>query len=332
VRSTFAVDGRIMEGVGIQVDAIGNGLYAQLEGDDAAWRRSDLTTNPMKLPAAVADVTLDTECVARAPFPPLGFVSFAENELGNGDNFGLYWPIGKEAQEPLVVESRHDSWTMLPVFSSLRVFLGLAFGADDWVSPPTIGQDAASPFACFTAGRDALARNAAEEAVSFFQKAVVALPEYGDAQWALSRQLARVGRTGDAVESALLAALAPPSWGGASVQALSWLKRKQVGHPERAADPLWLRRQELDYTFGGAKENEDYRVLREVIDAYVEQGDGFRASLLLQTYGELLHRETVSFQERHGFSAAAHIEEQVRVAGQFGMDRDTRRLAPPPAA
>lgn len=87
-------------------------------------------------------------------------------------------------------------------------------------------------------------------------------------------------------------------------------------------------RKELTFKFGGTKENPDYEVLRQIIDSYVEQGEGIKATLLLQTYGELMFRETRSFQERCAFDVGAHIEEQIRTARAFGMERDPRLLDP----
>jgi len=60
--------------------------------------------------------------VAPGPYPPQGFVSIAEGALGNGDCFGLYWPLGREGDAPFVCEMFHDEWRMELRHSSVQVF------------------------------------------------------------------------------------------------------------------------------------------------------------------------------------------------------------------
>lgn len=280
----------------------------------------------MKLPTQVDRISLNLDSVTRYPYPPLGFVPFEENQLGNGDYFGLYWPVGHEDEDPLVAEMQHDGWSMCPAFSSLDAFLRVAGDRLDWVEPPTLEQDPASPIANFLAARGALANNDWDRALDGLGRAVATLREFGDAQWALSRQLLRASRQEEAFEASLLAAISPPCWGGASRQALDWLKRQKSSPGRCASDPFWLERQALTYKFGGSKRNSDYDVLRKIVDAYIESGEGVKATLLLQTYGELMSMETLSFQERYAFTADKHIEEQIQVGRAFGMDRDTRLL------
>lgn len=105
----------------------------------------------MKLPRNASAVTLDLEWKFEHTYPPLGFLPFPGYELGNGDRFGLYWPIGREDQEPLVMETEHDARALCPAFSSLDALLRKAGSSDDWVEPPTLEEDPDSPLACFEA-------------------------------------------------------------------------------------------------------------------------------------------------------------------------------------
>ena len=61
----------------------------------------------MRLSGQFNALTFDSD-VARGPYPPQGFVSIAEGALGNGDCFGLYWPLGREGDAPFVCEMFHD--------------------------------------------------------------------------------------------------------------------------------------------------------------------------------------------------------------------------------
>src|ERR1700733_3825903 len=86
-----------------------------LRSRSATWSHPTNAKSPgptfMRLPAAYRSVTLDVE-PRHVPYPPLGFYSIAEHELGNGDCFGLYWPIGREDHEPIVAETFHDEWSI----------------------------------------------------------------------------------------------------------------------------------------------------------------------------------------------------------------------------
>lgn len=79
------------------------------------------------------------------PYPPIGFCSFADHELGNGDTFGLYWPFGREAREPIICEIWHDEGALVPMFSSLSAFLDVAARSGERPVIPDLLVDPASP-------------------------------------------------------------------------------------------------------------------------------------------------------------------------------------------
>src|SRR5579871_4327100 len=83
------------------------------------------------------DGTIDWQ-TARETFRylPPGFVEWGVMDVGNGDCYGYYWPVGLEEQPPIAVATMHDSWTALPVASSLESCLLLAhakgWGEHEW--------------------------------------------------------------------------------------------------------------------------------------------------------------------------------------------------------
>jgi hypothetical protein len=278
----------------------------------------------VKLPARIAEITPDWDAGGQSTYPPLGFLRFLESGLGNGDCFGLYWPLGREHLDPLVVETHHDASYLSPAFSSLDRFLAATGGSDEWVEPPTLEQDPRSPHAGLGAAKQLLIGNEIESAVAQLLDVVEVLPEFGAAQWLLSRQLSRLGRKLEAFAAAHAAIISPPCFGGASADALTWLRRQTQCPDEFVGDPLWRRRNELQFKFGGTKENPEYVVLQSLIAEYRNAGSGTLAMLLLQTYGELMRRETVSFRERYGFSIESHIDAQLRLGDELGIDRRMR--------
>ncbi|PKB21025.1 tetratricopeptide repeat protein [Janthinobacterium sp. 64] len=270
----------------------------------------------MQLPASLAHITTEQDWQHTTAYPPLGFIPFAEGALGNGDTFGLYWPIGREASEPIVVETWHDEWRLQPHFSSLAAFLQAhAAAEDEYVGTPSLADDPASPRAAFLEAREQIAQRNPAAAIALLEAALAIVPEYTDALVLLHGQYVRAGRIDAAVRVAIQATISPPSFGGPPLKALQWLRTQAV--PDGEPDPIWRTCGQFSFHFGGSKENGDYPVLRAAIDTYLEQGKHVAASTLMQTYAELMSAETVSFQERYAFEPAAYIARQIAVSAQL---------------
>ena len=271
----------------------------------------------MFLPPQIAKVTVDQAWRYETPYPPLGFRPLAEGELGNGDSFGLYWPIGLEEREPIVVETWHDSWQIQPTYSSLSSFLvALAKAEDEYPEPPSLVEDARSPRALFEDAKRKVQAQAVVEAVALLERALEVLPEYTDALCLLWAQYVRQGRIDEALAVAVKAIIAPPSFGGRAARPLRWLQERGDA-PALKHDPIWQARAELKLSYGGAKENGDYAVYRAAIEAYLSASKYVEASMLMQTYGELMQAETVSFQERQGFVKAEFVVAQIAASGKL---------------
>jgi tetratricopeptide (TPR) repeat protein len=280
----------------------------------------------MQPPANLAPISVEQDWQHTTAYPPLGFAPFAEGALGNGDTFGLYWPIGREAAEPIVVETWHDEWRVQPHFSSLAAFLqAYATAEDEYVATPSLADDPASPRAAYLEARELIAQRKPDAAIALLEAALAIVPEYTDALTLLHVQYVRAGRIDEAARVAIQAIISPPSFGGPPFKALQWLRTQPV--PDREPDPIWRACGQLSFNFGGSKENADYPVLLAAIDTYLEQGKHVSASTLMQTYAELMSAETVSFQERYAFAPAAFIARQIAVSAQLpNGSRDTSTL------
>lgn len=270
----------------------------------------------MLLPAAISRITPHKGWRHRKAYPPLGFLPFSENQLGNGDSFGLYWPIGRELTEPIVAETWHDEWRVQPSYSNLRSFLA-ATSADEeqYPKPPTIADDSSSPRACFDAARQFIKAHEMDAAIPLLERASTILPEYTDALSLLWSQYVRVGRTDEAAQVAVQAVISPPSFGARPVKALRWICSRSS--PSLGRDPIWLARANLKLTFGGVQENADYVALREAIDEYLARSEFVRASTLMQTYAELMFSETTAFQARYGFDRERFVAWQIDVSAKL---------------
>lgn len=271
----------------------------------------------MYLPANLQEIGFDKNCVYRAAFPPLGFLPFSEGALGNGDTFGLYWPIGRENCEPIVAETWHDSGQIQPTYSTLGTFLTAINNAEDgYPESPSLLEDPESPQVLFYSAKEAIKNQDVESAIQFLEKAIVVLPEYTDALSLLWAQYRRVGHTEEALPLAIQAIISPPCFGICPQKVLSWLCSQQAS-PAIKHDPIWQIRDQLKLAYGGAKENADYPLLLAAINEYLSQSRFIQAATLMQTYAELMCCETISFQERYGFEPKAFAAWQVEVSSKL---------------
>jgi hypothetical protein len=80
-------------------------------------------------------------------YPPPGYVAWNRLEVGNGDTYGFYWPMGREDGPPLVCTVEHDAWALRPLATSLAaaVRLHVAARPDDSDAWAELGDDFGVP-------------------------------------------------------------------------------------------------------------------------------------------------------------------------------------------
>ena len=71
---------------------------------------------------------------------------------------------------------------------------------------------------------------------------------------------------------------------------------------ELKTHPLIKNCQNLEFDFGGKKENKDYAILNTICQELHNMGDSKRALIMEQNYALMMYRETSSFQERYNFN------------------------------
>ncbi|NTE86330.1 tetratricopeptide repeat protein [Agrobacterium rubi] len=264
----------------------------------------------LHLPAGTDQLRIDSDDRLTG-YIPLGFVPFAAHQLGNGDYFGLYWPVGRENCDPLIAETSHDDGLIEPRFSNLTSFLRKTDGIDreEWIEQPTFEDDPDSPLNCFLKARESIGQKAFDHALEQLEKAVRTLPEYTDALATLAGQYQRLGRNEDACRVAVQMIISPPSFGysGTVTNIARWFSRLDTCPQDLTNDPIWKGRAHLaSIPTGGTKDSPAYAVLREAIDTYEKRGDIVRALTLMQTYSDFMNSETQSFQERQNYDFAKH--------------------------
>ena len=79
----------------------------------------------------------DTGWGGGTPYPPPGYLPWNRLEVGNGDTYGFYWPIGRESDPPLVCTLMHDSFEIYPLATSLesaaRLHVASGMECDEWI-------------------------------------------------------------------------------------------------------------------------------------------------------------------------------------------------------
>ena len=257
----------------------------------------------MKKPEGLDSVSIWRDDVSKGPYPPLGFVHVAEAELGNGDYFGLYWPLGREAEEPVVCDMLHDSWTLEPSFSSFSKFVEW-LDANDWARGDIEFEDDGFGPKLFLDAKEKVAGNQTEAAINTLRKACASFPEASDYWFALAGQLRRAGQIDESLDAALAAFNAVWAFGFPSQGVLRML-RSPAALEHFPDDPVVQRAEQLTLDFGGRKENVNYPLLMECVETYLAQGRFVQGLSLLQNFAYMMRSETTAFQERQGFDLEA---------------------------
>lgn len=256
----------------------------------------------MRAPHLLHGLTLDSEPSA-GPYPPQGFWPIAEGALGNGDQFGLYWPLGREDAPPVVCEMFHDEGRMVFRHSSLDVFAqwldagGTEEGDDEGGAPhEPVVPDAESPLPLIERAQQHVQAAEPALAIGLLEDACSRFPELQRAWAMLAGQQMRLGQHAAAVAAARAAILANWAFGIPEPGVLRILRTA-----DSSGDPVLAMAQQMGFGFGGAKTNPDYALMQACIDQCWQAGDTLAALRLSQNRCYALSSETVSFQQREGF-------------------------------
>lgn len=105
----------------------------------------------------------------------------------------MYWPIGQEHKLPIVCETYHDEWRIVPAFSSIKKFEEWLEVNDDDPHENGISiedQDFAANL--FRVARKCLSTGRLDDALPLLQRATEQLPEVSEYWLALAISIADV--------------------------------------------------------------------------------------------------------------------------------------------
>ncbi len=253
----------------------------------------------MKTPNGIEKVSVSQGEVPLGPYPPLGFVPLWDAELGNGDYFGLYWPLGKENEEPVICDMLHDEWALKPGFSSLTKFVEW-LELNDWERGDEEINDEQLSSVIFTKAKALYSGSDVKAAINLLNKACERLPEVSEYWFALSSQLKRIGDIEASAKAAHKALFSNWVFGIPAQGVIRSLRSPQF-QELLSTDPLIQRIDDFQLNFGGVKENAIYPILYECVQEYFNIEQFVDGLLLYQNYGYMMCAETLSFQERYNF-------------------------------
>ncbi|HEV2238014.1 MAG TPA: tetratricopeptide repeat protein [Ktedonobacterales bacterium] len=269
-------------------------------------------------------------------YPPVGYLPWNVLEIGNGDTYGYYWPVGKENQDPVVCTTEHDTYRFVPFASTLEGCLRLVRASDPGSagevrdvarafavkladsrkrSPVTDVQalfalDTQSPQLLLEQARAAMRRGDLGSGEGYAAQALEMVPEFGEAAFVLSQFHQRQGRLEPAARALLVAIGSPICLSGGYNRRLRCLKALQRMKDDVYSenDPLWRERQRLTFQTG-VTSNDDFHIYDQAIEDYHLAGSGTRAVWLRMLIGELMSMETRTFQERYGWTPAKYLQD-----------------------
>jgi hypothetical protein len=269
-------------------------------------------------------------------YPPVGYLRWSVLEVGNGDTYGYYWPVGKEGQDPIVCTTEHDAFRLVPLASTLAECLRLvratqpeitdeikevarAFGISltgarsRTAAAPTQALatlDPRSPQLLLATARESLRTGDLSQGERSAVQALDLLPEYGEAAFVLSQLCRRQQRFSQAAQALLASISSPLCFSGGYDLRLKCLRALQGMKDDlvTGGEVLWRERRRLTFQTG-VKQNDDFRLYDEAIEAYLAAGAGTRAVWLRMLVGELMEMEAISFQERYGWTPTKHRED-----------------------
>ncbi|SIQ05696.1 hypothetical protein [Maribacter ulvicola] len=253
----------------------------------------------MRLPKNIHKVSVHSEMEVGV-YPPNGFLRFSEASLGNGDYFGFYWEFGKEDQEPIICEMVHDEGIIVPRFSNLNKFLEWYTLNDyDWGEEEI--DDEHFVLNLLHRGNEQLKQNNPEKAIEFYKHSTNSFGELSENWFKLASQYKRIGNELEFQKSIINSILSNWAIDFPAQNALRMIKNMTPIEAYKN-HPLIKNLKQIEFSFGGQKENKDYLIIREVIAGLHDIGDTNSALLLEQNYALMMYWETSSFQERYHFN------------------------------
>jgi tetratricopeptide (TPR) repeat protein len=235
-------------------------------------------------------------------FPPIGFLEIEEADNGAGDNYGLYWELGKENGEPIICSKRHEEFLLVPEFVNLNSFLAWYEETEGQESPRIDLKDTTFFLNLFNKSKVLTKTGKTEEAIQTLEKSIQLFGEYCDSWTLLAENYYKTTEVDKAENSSLNSIITNYAFGLPSKKCIEQFNRiDPIG--QLKDNPLVKRKDGL--LLGGDFANPfsvDYEKLLEAIEEFKEIGDLKTALLLEQNYGYLMSFEQEETKEKYRYN------------------------------
>lgn len=241
-------------------------------------------------------------------FPPIGYLSIDETSDGGGDDYGLYWEIGKEKGLPIVCSSRHEESLLVPEFRDFTSFVDW-FEETDGQEGPTMNLNDNDFFISLTNKGKVLTKNGKnEEAIQKLERAVSLFGEYSETWYWLAENYYKTGQK-DKADRALVNSIASNFVFGLPSKKNVDRFNEMTPSEELKNHPIVRRKANLIHGGDFATPfSLDYNLIPEIVDELKTRKDYRTALLMQQNYGLLMTSETEDIIEQHHFKIETWFE------------------------
>lgn len=248
----------------------------------------------MKITEEIKRLTISKN-QSRGPAPPLGFVEVDEGNDGAGNNYGLYWEIGKEDKAPVVCWFDHDEYKLEVSFSNLSSFVRWVEieNKDDF----KLGEEEEIFYPYYNRARLLDRRKKHEEAIKYLEHSVGMFGEYVPSWYLLSLQYLKTENIDQLNRCFPEILKANWAFGEPEEKSVEFMN-EAVSHLNNSDDPIVKYYKKLKFENNwktGLKF--DFTVFKKIISEYHEQNDYLSVLKLKQNYGYAMlmqNKETIA--------------------------------------
>lgn len=235
-------------------------------------------------------------------FPPIGFTEIEEGNNGAGDNYGLYWALGIEEEEPIVCQKLHEEFLLVPEFSNLDSFLAW-YGNQQEKDSAFVNLSKKRFFLDLYNKAKVLTRNGKTvEAIQILEESTALFTEYSDSWTLLADNYYKNSEIEKAEFASINSVISNYVFGLPSKKAIEQFDRidplgKYKDHP--------LVKRKDGLISGGSYSSPftvDYDGILVAVTEFKELGDHRSALILAQNYGYLMSLENSEIKKRYNFN------------------------------
>ena len=253
----------------------------------------------MKLPERIKEVTI-SKYQSKGPFPPLGFVNIEEGNDGAGNNYGLYWEIGKEDNFPIICWFDHDEGKLEPSFPNLSSFIRWSKMEDK--TEFEFNEDEELFFPYHNRAKLLNKRKNHEEAINYLEHSLQMFREYTPSWYLLNLQYLKTEKIEKLTK--YFPEIMKSNWifGEPEIKEVKFMN-EAIAYLKSSNDPIIKKFEKLRFENSwrtGLKLN--FNVLKEIISEYHEQNDYLAALKLKQNYGYAMFYQNEDTKAKYNFN------------------------------